>query len=538
MSEIKQVKKLIVLKDGVHRFKEILSSKVPLEDDAQSKIRKITTSGKLDEEGKTHEIKKDGEIVLSRKLHQQVVQTYLNQSAAKTPPSDDTKDSEHLLEETSTYRGFTEYEQDVQKTMENTSDIGKRIHHRRNGALSWLLAGYLNTQGLSKNDDFEPVEKSLKGDQSFTQKVAKFLNKEEVEFDSKSQGVLAKCVSRMQKICNVLPEWFVSHFAKAFVFLNVLSPWIAKWGKGTTLGSTFSVIKMINPWIDEFVNNHTALSGDKIIDNKRILAKPHNNEAQKLDVSEVDYTDTSKTKNKEVIGDVELFKLDDSGNEFRKVRDITSSAVSRLVAPRTASGMIFNWIMKMKGFANWNEFSKKYVEVPHIAEGVYGYLDGIKGQKKQQSIGTILEGVSKQFKTQADKGVAKGFVALLAIVNSLPNWFIEKVPKYFGAFWSGAYLVLPTLNNIIGEESRFGKAVGLVQRFAPIINDVIVDPFASVFQEANYVKKTMGKHKDLFKNMPTGSSVISDSVDFLKNMPSKFKSKSKTKGKPATGGAS
>ena len=520
MTDIKQVQNLVVLRNGLDRARKILRGAVSASDRSKvnSVVNKINTSDDLD--GKPYKInEKSGEITLSRQLHKQVIEAILKQ---KPTQPDQTPD--HLLEPTTKYQGLTEYEQGVQDTVNYSTDILKRVFNRRSGLAAWLFAGYAKLTGLTENDDFTSIEKEKSNNPKFPKRAAEFAKQaaklykgeEGVKFENKKQEKLAGLIGTVRNICNVIPRWFVDNFAKCFVWVNVSSPWIAHIFKGNLIGNIFTVLKCVNPFIDEFMSVYPALCGDEVLENKNILdkEKEHEDKVQKLNISSVEVNHNGATV-RTPIETVELLDLDKKGYEFKNTYNTLDAGVSRLVKPRNIAGWALEKFLKAKGFDNWKAFEKEYVKNPEVVKNVYEQLQQLASVNNKSAQRAFKMG-SKFPGKPIESGVASGSMAFLSIVNSLPKWLIEKAPKYFGLPFSIIYTTFPTLNVLIGEESFLGKVVGWTHRLAPLVNDFFVDIIASMFEEATTVKTAMEENKDLYKGLPKGSSVISEGIGILK----------------------
>lgn len=538
MDKTSPIKNIEIFASG----KKALSSLIGLDPEKLNKVAKISVSDELEENN--YEIKppkkKDDlqELVLGRKLYKSVIDALFDE---KDNQNSLQVGKDYIVEDTEEYPFFSEQEQKIHDVLVKATGILRRIYNRRTGLFSWGLLGVLKFLGFKElglfDDDFEKIEKEILKDPEFTEKFSKYYlttkesgseagNKLLLELfkGNKPKQNLSKLLLVTINTSNKLKEPFIKWFPTAFSIQNIVMPWLSWIFPKGFMGRLFNFIKIINPWVDEFVNTHTALSGDEMLTINKITEKLVCAKQDKA--CSVEKNDDKKEE--KVIGNITLGDSDVQGYELRQIRDSLDSGIKRLFGKqRNAASWLVTFLLNHYGFKDYEDFEAKVVQKPQIIRALHEHLRSIKG-KEDVSFAQAFD-LKDKLKDSNEMNVAKGILAILSITNNMPEKYIKTIPQYFGLPYSILYLTLPIINNFIGEKSFFGKCIGFIQRVSPIVNDLAVDIIASAFEEVTLVKKVMAHNNSLFEKLPTGSGVLKRSWDMLKETLERLKVRFQTK---------
>ena len=390
-------------------------------------------------------------------------------------------------------------EQGAQSALDNVTDILRRIYGRRTGISSWILLWYLKKIGFKGKDDFEQIEKVLT-DPVFMKKFAKYysaivkedeqLAEKEFSNNSKEQKIADLCVNIIN-FCDGIGKPFIDSIPMIFCIQNLLVPFLARWVfKESPINKFLSVMRGINPFLDELGAGIIGILKQEIVDIKDNLS------------GNIQQPKTTE----DGISSIELTGLNKEQYELRKVVNNVNEACERLLGRNsTLSSIISNVILKLISFKNYQHFASETVKRPKFIPDFYDYLKGDK---------------EKRFENETEGSVALGIKILVTAVKSMSDFVVDKLPKYFGGFYSFQYLLLPIVSGFIGEKGFLGKVLGFCRDFNPIFNDLFFDQLATFREEALGVKKILKQNKnihDLFPEVPKRlEHVFSRVKDFLK----------------------
>lgn len=431
----------------------------------------------------------------------------------------------YITEEGESFSGFTSYEEQMHKALKNVSDILGRSHGRRTGMFAWCLMLLIKYYGFEK-DNYNPIEKILEQDPNFVKQYAEYYSliqsgeKEKAnEYlegnfnkDEKKQN-LAKLACFVMNTCNKLPSKFLFIFPIAFSLQNLFIPLFARIVKTGPIGKLFDFMRLINPWVSEFVADPVGLYKGEIDNVKRSL--PKENEIKGQTPSSVNLQEGALTQTQAACHDVESIKVTNlTEQEYRlqKIVEEVNAAFERLFGRKTT---LSSWIligllwMSPKKYKGYQEFANQFVNNPKFIKKLCDYLIEVKTLKERGDISPKEEGelFKAKFTDPEEKTVARIIYIALSIANYMPNWLIDKAPKYFGLPYSFQYLFMPIITKFIKEEGFWGKLFAVVRDFNPIINDLVFDPIATFQEEINGVRLESESIKDLLPTLIRRESV-------------------------------
>lgn len=410
-------------------------------------------------------------------------------------------------------------ENSIQSSLDNVTDILRRIYGRRTGISSWILLWYLRKIGFDKKDDFEQIEKVLTNP-IFVKKFAHYYSAIEKDDEQlaekifnqnpKEQKIADLCVSIIN-VCNALSRPLVDFIPIAFCIQNLVVPLLARWiFKEGPIHKLFSMIRGINPFLDELGAGIMGIVKPEIVDIQDglsgIIPLP---KTTKDGISSIELTDLS---NKDQY-------------DLRKVVNKVNKASERLLGRKsTLSSLIFNGILKLIKFEDYQHFASETIQKPKFIPSFYDYL-GCNPESQPK----------KQFENPTESYVALGIKYLVTAVKSMNDFVLEKLPKYFGGFYSFQYLLMPMISGLIGDKGFLGKVLGFLRDFNPILNDLFFDQLATFREEALGVKRILQQNKkicDLFPEVPEKvANACSRITDFIRVVKEYTKAKW-LKGKP------
>lgn len=486
------VERITILRPGLPQVREII---LPF---AQNKDANEIETVKL-KENTTNGHSKESELYLPLNDYHKFLHTLLQ---LKTK-----EDEEPVLvrEKIDHFPNPRNYDEKVHNALKNVRDILSRAYERRTGMFSWALYLMLNYFGF-EGDKVENIKQTLQ-DPKFaedftkyysivknngTEEGEKFLN--ETFKDEKAQK-LAKLVFTNISICDRVPAKFIQRFPIIFSIFNLGTPvllgFMSLFGLKTgTIYKFFDCLRIINPWISEFIAEPTAIFKAEINEVKKNIPRVQKENEQKIE--------------KEIVDSVELKDLSEEQYKLQKIASRVDSAFERLFGRETT---LSSWIVKglLWWFFNkkdYRAFAKPIVTDTEFTQKLHSHLQKVKENTSFREEMNLLD---NSFKEKKEQKLIGGIISLVAsIAKSLPDWFINKAPRYFGLPYSFQYLFMPILTKIWGTDTFFGKLLAILRDVNPWINDLLLDPIATFQEEIREVREESQKLPELIpeRKMP------------------------------------
>lgn len=420
---------------------------------------------------------------------------------------------------TGKFLGLTTIEQRAYDSMQHVVDILRRAFGRRTSMSSWILYGIIRSFGFKGGDNFGPVE-SILNNPDFTRKFAIYYSKIksgdklgakrylESAFKDENQDLqkqkLTRLVSWMMKVCNWIPRKVISIVPIAFCIQNITVPLLARWViKEGPIKRIFSFMRMINPWLDEFVASLMGIFKHEINGVKDTTASLDT--LPRRSKNDIDVCAPQQVNNVESI---ELTDLDADQYKLKKMVEKINDALERLLGRKSnLSSLIATCALWLLGFKDYQDFAARTVKKASFIQDFHSYLKNMK-KVKTSSESQKTDVSENKFKTKEEGMLAYALTKMVTIAKSMSAGFIKEAPKYFGGVYSIQYLFMPILTALWGEKGWFGKLLGIVRDINPILNDAFFDLIATFREEVVGVKDLLDSNKsvsDLFPDLPTAT---------------------------------
>lgn len=504
-SDVKKVSSVIVFAPKTQEVKQYLfdRSNLPIEEEVKTKIesgelsRFVVDSTLKDEEinvGQRFVKGREKDVVRLSSNHMRAILDLVQSNGAQGVSNN------FVLEPTGFVEGLSDEEQRIGNALKNVTDILRRVYGRRTGMTSWILYWFLRSYGFNKEpsqDDFGPIESDLK-DPDFVKSFAKYYSLLQAQYEDDAKEFLqntfgkdvkkqklASLAANLINICQMIPKPILDIIPPVFCSLNILTPLLARFVfKKGPLHNILSVLRGVNPWIDEF---GAGLMG---------VFKP--------EIESVQKSLKGETTLPERCNGIELVELTNlEGKEqygLRKVVEKINSAFDRLLGRKsTLSSWIALLALKLIKFKDYHHFASQTIESPSFIPEFYSSLKNSEG--KDSSDKEVKPQLADP-KDKTDKTVASVVKYLVSTVKSMSDDFIDKAPKVFGRFYSLQYLFMPIVSALVGDKGFWGRLIGFIRDFNPILNDAFFELLATFREECIGVKNILEEDKNVDNLFP------------------------------------
>lgn len=415
-----------------------------------------------------------------------------------------------VCEQQDRYLDFTPRENQINDTLNNVRHFLHRALGRTTGMFSRVLNWTLKYLGYDmKNDSFSDVENTMK-DPSFIREFASLhdaakdtsadLNKT-FNGDGKKQK-LAGFLSKIINLFDKLPDKVVDKFPLLFCFHNVAIPWLAKIFHEGILGKFFSFMRIINPWIDEFLSATMGVFKHEIKNVKRNIGELRNKPGESVEASR---SQSSSIESKEEIDTISLSGLTKEQYSLKKIVDKVNSAFERLIGrENNISALVFKGILNTYGFSNYQQFARATVSTDDFILKLHKCLiEASEDKKAGETESTLNKKIDEVFHDDPKQcQVAKVLVSIISIAKDMDEKYITSYPRKFGNVYSWQYLFMPLLTVLVGNKGFFGKLFNFIADVNPIINDFCFDPLATFQEEIKGVKAESKSISHLLPEIP------------------------------------
>lgn len=421
----------------------------------------------------------------------------------------------YVLEKEDRFLDFSPFEKHVNEALNNVRYFLSRALGRTTGMFSRVLKflfGYLGFDVSS--DQFSDDLKSGLANPESIKEIARLYHlgvngAEDRSVSENFQGnekqkALSKFVLKIVNVFDKLNPNFVSWFPLSFCFVNVLTPLLAK--LGGSVGKTFKILRVINPWIDEFLSSVMGVFKHEIL-----KVKDNLNKAQ--EISSGDHTKESlfsrdkprdADKSKEEIYSIDLLDLSKEQYALKKTIDGVSSALERLIGKKNnISSIIIYILLRSYGFKDYQDFAAKTILKADFIKNLHECLVEVTRKKKAgETNASLNKEVERKFTDPKERQVARGLLALITLSRSLSKEQVTTYPRMFGSFYSWQYLFMPLITVFVGKKNLIGKLLNLIADINPVINDFCFDPLATFQEEIMAIKKESMAISDLLPTLP------------------------------------
>lgn len=410
------------------------------------------------------------------------------------------------------------FEENINGALNNVRYFINRSLGRTTGMFSRVLKAIFGYLGFNiSNDSFINEANNNLTSPSFIKKVARHFYLNSVNGGEKSTSIdggfqnndkqkgLAWLSLKIINVFNKLNPNFVTLFPLTFCFANVLTPWLAK--LNGSVGTFFKILRVVNPWIDEFLSTTMGVFKGEILKVKENLKG-----AQKV----IESNDKEENiLSHECPGDIEskpscevdLIELSPFSKEqyaLKKTVDEVSSGLERLIGKKNnISSVVINILLRSYGFKDYQDFAARTVHKPEFIMKLHECLHEakrkVKAGEKDVSLNREVENKFTDFK---EKQVARVALALITLSRGLDEKQITVYPRVFGSFYSWQYLFMPLVTLIIGNKSLIGKSLNLIADINPIINDFCFDPLATFQEEIMTIRKESESISNILPVLP------------------------------------
>lgn len=516
-----QSQSLEVYRNGIKPLKEVCLNVVNgLSDDELSKVREIQESDKLSSD---FEISKDGtKLLVSSEYYRTILETALK-SKEVVEGSDGSKEKD--FSEGIHYRqiknketvDFTEKEKEMHTALENVNSILRRLFGRRTGMTSWILFGVLKNAGYVNftKDDYYQIQNDLT-DPSFTRVFTEYYSRykkdrqsaqEYIESVYKNSDIkkqkLAGLAAKVIDICDRLPVSVVKNVPKMFCFQNVGIPLAMRFltmfkmaNSDSPLIRLLDFVRTINPWLDEFGAGQMGIFKKEIEATKENLVK--------IDQISNDTVQGEKINKQRKPNSIKIVDLDIEENTLKDMMKNVNAAGDRLFGrDSTISSQVAKFLLRHYKFGNYQDLASKTFEREEFVQKLCSQLKQSSSTKGIKRLHEIYKGIDKEFSNPMEKGVARAAVGIISIAKNMSEFVIEKLPKYFGIFYSPQYLFMPIITKFVKEDTTWGKIFSFVRDINPFLNDAFFDLVATFRDEILDIRRQA--------NRETVSGLIPDS---------------------------
>lgn len=416
----------------------------------------------------------------------------------------------YVIDSKGKFLGFTEHEEAVQGTFKTVSDILDRAYNRRTNVSCWALYFTLKYYGFT-NDDFSPIKSILTYDpqkpeqytdfvkkyshylklkESDDKEAEKYLNEEAFRDDPERQKKLG-LVNLADSIINKsskLSDGFLNNFPLIFAVQNLAMPVLARLVTGGFWGKLFNTIRLINPWVGDFLAEQVANFKAEI-------------KAVKQGVEEIKnpFTDAVKRKetgdDSELIQEAEFTNLDKEEHSLKKVTQSVNEVLDRLFGRKTTlSSWIFSGLLWV--FTKYKNYKELADDLINKNDVIKNFLSHIKATKSSVEANQKPPELSKEKFTDVNQRIVlKIFSSVISLANSLTPKFIKNSSNYFGFVFSVQNLFMPILSEFVNK----GKIAGFIHFLRdvnPFLNDLL-DYVANYRKEILDIQKENEKIKGL-----------------------------------------
>jgi len=531
------VKGITVLGQGIKLIAPVLKDALGLSDDelanveSISEIREINPTGSADNLGESGYKfqEEDGRLVLvvdHGKAVANKVRVEIEKGTERQHFISEQKEKEEM-------KSLSDDEEASRRLLGKVDDILERMFGRRTSTSSWVLKFVLNKLGLlgKGEDDISHLSKILK-DTTFIKHFTKYnlergsdsykakkeLEKALGDDENKEQKVkLAELASVVLGFCKKVPAPLVTAIPVAFAIQNISMPILANIVKEGPLGKLFDFLRMVNPWVGDFLAEPLGLFKTEILGSKTYLHRLDNTEQAAYPLNNV--TDSIKVS-----------PLSDEELRLQRMVGKVNDAFERLFGKGTTlSSWILIGLLKLrspsKNFgALFKDFAQEYVNNPEFIRELCKHYKDVNEQSKKQGGDVSVISENKMLRDRFNKSneqwfVARIFSGITSIAKNLDKNFIENTTKKFGLFYCTQYLFMPIITKLIGNKSLFGKLLGLVRDINPFINDLIFDPIATFQTEIRGIKKESENVPDLIPEAHIGKiRALENVVEYGKSL--------------------
>ena len=407
-----------------------------------------------------------------------------------------------VKEPTDKFLGFTEHEESVQDTLKVVSDVLHRAYHRRTNVSCWILYLTLKSFGF---DDYEPVKRILTFDPEHpkdTEKFAGFVRKYaeyiklkddfpeqakkfvEEKFKDKKEQKLVGLVSFVLNITDRFPKEFINNFPFLFSIQNLAMPLLANLKKEGFFGKLFNFMRMINPWIGDFLAEQIGNFKNEFLQIKEGI------ESIQDPFKDTKLKPNQVTDKSEIIDEVNITDLSKEQFNLKKVVRTVNDVFDRLFGRQTTiSSWILNGILRFVGkHSSYQAFAKQFTEDDSFIKNLHEHL---------MEAGKCLKEGKKEPELDKEKfsgikyHVAGIFYYIVSIANTLTEGFIKKSTNIFGSIFSVQNLFMPILSEFI-TKGKAATCIHILRDVNPLLNDII-DYMANYRKEILDVKKEKEK---------------------------------------------
>ena len=448
-------------------------------------------------------------------LGKKLVGELLKDEEIRPLPEDapDKSNEPSIIESTGRFVHFSEYETQVQDSIKNVSAVLSRAFGRRTGMSSWALKWFVFERRGFTQDNYKEIQEVIESPE-FIKKYAGYLqlkSKDEVkaaeflaaEFDKREKG-LVEVVQFTTNTIEKVSTPFAKYFPIVFSIQDVVMPWLARLFKNNPLGKLCDFIRIINPWVGEFVSEPCSIFNIEHAKHK----DNYSNIVDRQFNSEPVIVDPSKLSPEELVSSVKLVDFDKDEYRLYQIMQNVNAAVGRLFGRKNniASWALHGLFMYDGKYKSYDEFANKIVNNPEFIKKLCAYFKEIKELKKLNPNLTSADErtlLNKKFASADERIAARVASGLIMASNSLNQDLIEKGTRRFGIFYSFQSLFLPlAMKLFVDEEKEVGKLLGVYRDFIPLINNFLVDPIATFKEEIINIRKSSNDIKDILPEAP------------------------------------
>lgn len=422
---------------------------------------------------------------------------------------DGVKDKEgeaYVIDAKDKFLGFTEHEEAVQSTLKTVSDILDRAYNRRTNVSCWILFLYLRYFGFKK-DDYEPVRSILTYDPNdpqkstdFVRKFAKYLKLKKEDkaraeefvnsaFDGDSEKEkklgLVKLSCFVMNSSNKLPQGFLNKFPLVFAIQNLAMPILANLVKTGFWGNLFHYMRMINPWVCDFL-------AEQVANFKAEIFKVQNSIESINDPFKDDKTEI-EADGKDVIDEVRFTDLDKEQYGLKKVVGYVNDAFDRFFGRQTTlASWILHGVLWLFG-TDYKSFASQFTEDSGFVKNLCEHLKLAKVSADTKQNEPELS--KNKFQKPGQLIVAKIILGVVSIANALKPSTIKKITNVFGCAFSIQNLFMPILSEFV-KKGKIATCVHILRDINPLLNDIL-DYFANYRKEILDVQRENKKIEGL-----------------------------------------
>lgn len=427
---------------------------------------------------------------------------------------------------------FSEEEYVTSQVLDKVDDILQRAFGRRTSSSSWALNFILKRMGIIEDgEDITAISQILK-DPTYVKQYAKYFHQSESDVYSAEEKMsealgddplkekklkLSRLTSTILKWCNKIPEPLVTMIPVGFAIQNLAMPILANLVSEGKLGKFFDFMRVINPWIGDFIAEPIGLFKTEILASQRGIKR-------------LNSTDTTENKSITVTDLIGVTTLEEE--EFRLQRMVrkVSDAFERLFGKGTTlSSWIIIGLLKLRSpsqniGALYREFATKYVEDPDFIKKLHAHYQEVNKQSKAKgdSINSIEENklLAQRFNNNKEQWLVARIVSFFtSIAKNMPKTLMENVTEKFGMFYCAQYLTMPIITKLVGKKTFLGRILGLVRDINPYINDLVFDPIATFQTEIRSIKKESENVPNLIPETKISTpKAIKRVIDYAQNL--------------------